>query len=73
MNCNHVVPYWSVVPPSHCPRCGQCLHPAHFGPYQPVMPYQPYQPPPWRSPWYWSTITSSTTHTNTNGSPAVMA
>jgi hypothetical protein len=43
--CAHTFPYWSVVPPSHCPVCGACLHPAVVAPY----PYPPYQPQPW--PW----------------------
>jgi hypothetical protein len=78
MNCNHTFPFWSVVPPSHCPRCGQCLHPAHFGPYQPAMPYSPPWPThPCPRPWgpYYTVTTSTNTAgmgPNSTGDPAVM-
>lgn len=56
MNCNHVFPYWSVVPPSHCPHCGGCLHPVHVGP--PVNPWpQPWHPRPW-GPFYTTTVST---------------
>jgi hypothetical protein len=73
----HTFVYHSVTQPSHCPRCGQCLHPAHtqpWPPYQPwpyMQPYQPYRPTSWPGlPGTWMKVTS-TTHTNTAGDPAM--
>lgn len=64
MNCNHVFPYWSVQPPSHCPCCGACLHAVKVAPYPPVMPWQPV-PWPYGRPYYSSTVgIVSTTNTN---------
>lgn len=50
--CSHTFAYWSVVPPTHCPHCGACLHcgtapsqPAPITPWPTVRPSGPY--------WYW--------------------
>lgn len=45
-SCDHVFPYWSVIPPSYCPKCG-----AYLG-----------NPPPVRFPIYSSnTVPNGTT------------
>ena len=45
--CNHVFPYWSVIPPTHCPVCGACLAPP---PPPPPCPYHPPYYPWWPAP-----------------------
>lgn len=75
MNCNHVFAYWSVVPPTHYPHCGACLHCGAHAPrpwpapyYPPVMPYQP--GPTYPVGPYWSTTICSA---NTSGQPLVLS
>lgn len=65
--CNHTFPYWSVIPPSHCPRCGQCLHPAHLQPWPPYQPW-PYMQPYWPGyPGTWMTVVTNTNTAPRNG------
>ena len=57
--CNHVFPYWSVVPPTRCPVCGANLAPAPPPPPCPYHPpHYPWWPPPY--PWYGTTTTDRT-------------
>lgn len=51
--CNHTFPYWSVIPPTHCPVCGACLAPPPPPPppcpyHPPVYPWWPAPPQPYR-------------------------
>lgn len=71
-NCSHTFAYWSVVPPSHCPRCGACLGcgsgPVPVAPYPGPWPYTPTRWPQWwqTGPIYTTTVhTSNTTSTGT--------
>lgn len=41
-NCSHTFAWHSVMPPSHCPHCGACLHCG-----APTM-----APRPWPTPYY---------------------
>lgn len=72
--CDCTFPYHSVIPPTHCPKCGRCLgcgmgaYPAPYPvpypvPYPtPVYP-QPYDTWPGYQPWKWApTITCNTTN-----------
>lgn len=51
--CNHAFPYWSVIPPTHCPVCGADLRPKCGGCGRPLPPYKP-----------WTTTTTFTVTTN---------
>lgn len=73
-SCNHTFAYWSVIPPSHCPRCGACL--TCGSPRHPIMPH----PSPWPyplTPWWQTGPTCTTTTTNvtsdTSGISAVVS
>jgi hypothetical protein len=62
MNCGHTFAWHSVLPPSHCPVCGACLH-CHAPRPAPVMPYPtPYWPRP--LPWWQGPFYSTTVHTS---------
>ena len=55
--CNHVFPYWSVIPPTRCPVCGAYLSPP---PPPPPCPYHPPAYPWWPRPPYYTTTTDRT-------------
>lgn len=71
-SCGHTFAWNSVLPPSHCPVCGACLH-CHAPRPVPVMPYP--SPPIYPRPWpygygpYYSTICSSNTTAVAGGTP----
>lgn len=52
--CSHTFPYWSVIPPTHCPYCGACLA---CGAPRLAAPSWPYQPLPYYGPFYTTTVT----------------
>ena len=62
MSCDCTFAYWSVIPPTHCPKCGRCLgcgYPPYYPQPMPVAPY-PYPVPttaPYTKPWPWTTTT----------------
>lgn len=53
---NCTFPYWSVVPPTHCPHCGRCLGCGSPAPVYP-QPWRPYTPPVYPHPFYGPTYT----------------
>lgn len=51
--CSHVFPYWSVLPPTHCPKCGADLRPKCGGCGGPLPPT------PFRATWTTNTTSTS--------------
>lgn len=71
-DCNHTFAWHSVIPPSHCPVCGACLHcgsprPLPVAPYPRPWPHTPTSPQWWQTgPFYTTTVhTSNVTSTGT--------